>query len=407
LKRKTTLIDPKSFYAKLDNILNRIFKDAKGTDFLFTILSALESKFGEAIKIANGRIYEAQGENYVLIYPEGVKETNYPACIPVNSEAIIHVERYGTYIYNDPVLSIDPKVSQQSEYAIPAAFIIESKEENWIFVFDLRAGWVREEMEFCFNQVREALDNRLFSEGHKEDLKQAASIQNSLLPENPPQIPGYDIAFRSRAAEFIVGDFYDFHIFDDESFGVCIGDACGHGLPAALLVRDVVTGLRMGLEKEMKLVYSLKKLNRVIHRSNYSTRFVSLFYCEIQNGGDMVYVNAGHPPVLLFSGQETKQLEATGITLGFLPEIKIHQQYAQIKNDDALVLYSDGVTERQNRLGEDFGMERLKEVVNKNQHKTAAEIVDTLFDRITKFGENKNWQDDTTVLIIKRAQDRV
>lgn len=88
-----------------------------------------------------------------------------------------------------------------------------------------------------------------------------------------------------------MGYLYDFHVFDEESFRVCIGDACGHGLQAALLVRDVLTGLRMGLEKEMKLVHIIKKLNRVIHRSNYSTHYASLFYCEIQNDGDLVCVN--------------------------------------------------------------------------------------------------------------------
>ena len=95
------------------------------------------------------------------------------------------------------------------------------------------------------------------------------------------------IAGFSKPAELVGGDLFDYFNFDNEEFGVCIGDASGHGLPAALLVRDVVTGLRMGLEKQMKMVYTFKKLNNVIYRSVYSTRFISLFYAEIQKDGNL------------------------------------------------------------------------------------------------------------------------
>jgi serine phosphatase RsbU (regulator of sigma subunit) len=103
--------------------------------------------------------------------------------------------------------------------------------------------------------------------------------------------------------------------------------------------------MRMGLEKEMKLVHIIKKLNRVVHRSNYSTRYASLFYCEIQNDGDLVFVNAGYPPPLLVHDKQIKELPATGITIGFLAEIKLHQMYTRMEPDDLLVLNSDGIIE--------------------------------------------------------------
>lgn len=92
------MIEPKSFYEKLDNILNKISKEKAGINYLFTILSALEETFGEVIRIANGRIYEAQVEEYVLIYPESPENGEYPEQIPAQSEAIVHVRDYGTYI---------------------------------------------------------------------------------------------------------------------------------------------------------------------------------------------------------------------------------------------------------------------------------------------------------------------
>lgn len=399
------MIQPKSFYKKLDSILDSIFRAKAGNTYLYTILSELELTFGDAIRIANGRIYESEAEAYVLIYPDPAEHVEYPERIPAGSEAIVHVQDYGTYIYDNPILSIDPTVSGGNEYAIPAAFMVEGKDMNWIFVYDLQSGWVREEVEFCFNSVRQALVHRLFFDGIKDDLKQAEVIQRSLLPEKPPRIAGFQIAFGYRAAELIVGDLYDFHVFDEESFGVCIGDACGHGLPAALLVRDVVTGLRMGLEKEMKLVHIIKKLNRVIHRSNYSTRFVSLCYCEIQTDGDLVYVNAGHSPPLLVSGAHCVELQATGMALGFVADLKLHQLYRRMDADGVLVLYSDGVVERQNQVGAAFGTDRLKDRVIALQARPAGEIVDELFAALHAFGDESKWKDDTTILVIKRSAD--
>jgi len=108
---------------------------------------------------------------------------------------------------------------------------------------------------------------------------------------------------------------------------VAVGDASGHGLPAALLVRDVVTGLRMGVEKEAKMAEAMEKLNRIIHRSTLSTRFVSLFYGAIESNGNFRYVNAGHPPPILVNGSRIKRLKATGTILGAVPEISLHRSF--------------------------------------------------------------------------------
>ena len=128
---------------------------------------------------------------------------------------------------------------------------------------------------------------------------EAAEIQQSLLVEEPPDFPGYDIACRSVPADEVGGDFYDFHDLA-EVLAVSIGDASGHGLPAALLVRDVVTGLRMGIERDMKIVHVFERLNQVIHRTRLSSRFVWVFYGELESDGNLVYVNAGHQPPMLF-----------------------------------------------------------------------------------------------------------
>ncbi|MCK6558414.1 PP2C family protein-serine/threonine phosphatase [candidate division KSB1 bacterium] len=401
------MIEPKTFYRKLDVLLTTIGREKSGKNFLFTILRAIEQNFSADLHISNGRIYEEAGDEFVQVRRPGQsKTTRGTASIAADSEAVKLLLKYGSYIYDDPALSIDSEINQQPEYAIPAAFtVVRSPNDRWIVVFELKAGWVREEIEFCMNAVRAALNYRLFSDAVKSGLEQAAHIQNSLLPQAPPQIKGYEIAGRSQPAELVGGDLFDYFTFSNEMFGVSIGDASGHGLPAALLVRDVVTGLRMGLEEQMKMVHTLKKLNRVIHRSTYSTRFVSLFYGEIESNGHVIYANAGHPSPLLVRGNAVTELKPTGIILGALPELSIHRALANFERGVVMAMYSDGIFERSNAAGEAYGLERLQNLIIANQEKSAAEILETVFNTVFEFGESAKWEDDASLVIIKRLAE--
>lgn len=400
------MIEPKNFYRKLDSLLTTIGKEKTGKNFLFTILKAIEQNFSTDLYIGNGRVYEEEGEGFVLVKRPGIsKSARATAKLATDSEAVQLVLKYGSYIYDDPAVSIDAEISRQSEYSIPAAFtVMRSPSERWVVVFELKAGWVREEVEFCINAVRAALNYRLFSEAIKSGLEQAAHIQNSLLPQTPPHIKGYEIAGRSQSAELVGGDLFDYFPYSNEMFGVSVGDASGHGLPAALLVRDVVTGLRMGLEEQMKMVHTLKKLNRVIHRSTYSTRFVSLFYAEIESNGHVIYANAGHPAPLLIRGNRVTELKPTGIILGALPELSIHRSLANFERGAVLAMFSDGIFERFNPEGESFGMERLQNLIIEHQKRNAQELLDIVFNTVFEFGRGAAWEDDATLVVIKRLE---
>lgn len=397
------MLEPKIFYRKLDSLLTKIGNQNSGKDFLFSIVKEIENTFGKDLCIGNGRIYEEEENNYILISP--IKETKNQTAkiIPANSPALRELLKSKTYIFDNPLLTIDKEINNQSEYKIPVAIIIGNSEFSWILVFELKSGWIREEIELCFNAVRTMLNYRFLTEASQNDIEKAAHIQKSLLPSVAPQFPKLSVAGISKPAELVGGDLYDYFDFDQEVFGVCIGDASGHGLPAALLVRDVVTGLRMGLEKHMKMVYTFKKLNSVIYRSVYSTRFVSLFYAEIEKDGNLLYVNAGHPSPLLFHGNNITELKSTGLLFGALPEIELTKGYCKLNANDILLLYTDGITERMSLTQEEYGIERLKEVVLANLDKTPQEIIDAIFSSAGKFNNNKNWADDATIVIVKRT----
>lgn len=373
-----------------------------GKDYLFTIVKELEKTLGKDINIVNGCIYEKVEDCFVLISaPESVEKSMRQE-IPAGDPIIYLVMKSKTYIYNQPVFFDGDFLND--EYATHCAFAVSSPSNKWIAVFALTSGWLREEINLCLNAVRTALNYRLVSESVRSELQQAVQIQQSLLPLNPPEIYGFDIAAKSLPAELVGGDLYDYYELDDVAFGFCVGDASGHGLPAALMVRDVITGLRMGLEKQLRMIHTLKKLNSVIYQSVYTAKFVSLIYAEMESNGNLFYANAGHPPALLLTDDKFTQLEPTGYIIGAFTEIDLKREYVNIPPGGILVIYTDGILERKNKRSELYGIDRLKDVIKSNKNKKAFEIMEAIFFSADKFGKNSKWEDDATVMVLKREK---
>ncbi len=399
------MIQPKDLYRKLAALLANIEEGRSKDRFLFSVLEKLENSFARELHITNGRLFREYRDQFVLMNPPGRREpTDGEGRMALDSEVAQLVIKNGSYIYNDPAVNINKHINLQREYTIPAAFTVQDRGHRWIFLFALTSGWVREEVEFCLNAVRAMLNFRLHSDAITNDVQQAAIIQQSLLPNSPPHVAGYETAGRSQPADVVGGDFFDFSVFCDDVFSVAVGDASGHGLPAALLVRDVVTGLRMGVEKEMKMAEAMQKLNRVIHRSTLSAHFISLFYGEIESNGNIVYVNAGHPPPLLVHGSQVTQLKATGLILGAVSEISLQRAFTRFERGTVLVLYSDGLLERHNNDDEEFGLSRLKNLLIQHQQKSAQEILDVIYQTVFTFGNQAKWQDDVTVVVVKKLR---
>ena len=397
------MLEPKIFYRELDALLAKIRIERSDKDFLPFILSELQRNFGDRLHFSNGRIYELRGEDFVLIYPDSDAEKKVWADrIPRESETIQLAYKNRSYIYDDLPLNRIFLADDNAFDHVSTVIWVHSPERQWLIVFELNDGWVREEVSLFLNAVRTSINYRLFSEIMGGRLEQAVQIQKSLLPKRAPKIEGYDIFGHSHPAEFVGGDFYDYFQFEEGNFGVSLGDASGHGFPAALLVRDVVIGLRMGLAKELRIIHTLKKLNEVIQRSTYSTNFVSLFIGEIETGGHLFYANAGHPAPFLVKGKEIEDLDATGITLGFMPEIDLHRSYVRMESGSTLVIYSDGIIERENEEEELYGIERFKNLVMQHQGLTASELIKLIFDTVFDFGNQTSWEDDATVVVIKR-----
>jgi serine phosphatase RsbU (regulator of sigma subunit) len=207
-------------------------------------------------------------------------------------------------------------------------------------------------------------------------------------------------------AELVGGDFYDFlPLFDGQTFGAAIADASGHGLLAALLVRDVYVGLRMGIGGEFKISRAIERLNRIINKSRLTTKFVSLFYGEFDHNGEIIYVNAGHPgPLHLHSARHAfSELESTGIVLGPSPDAIYGRRSAKMDPGDVMLLYTDGIVEAHDRRGREFGLARVKRLLWELRGQAAKEIGEQILAAVNEWGSGAAAEDDRTVVIVKRA----
>jgi sigma-B regulation protein RsbU (phosphoserine phosphatase) len=402
-----TRLDAKLLYRRLDSLFGEVDGGRSRKKVMESFLEDFFKTLREDLRLQAGLLYAPRRDDLELLGRVGdLRGLAVPETIDASLVPLRLVFQYGVYIFADPGHDDAPARFGLLPPGAAAAVAFGRRPNRYVLFLLLGAGWVREELDFTLNTVRAALGSRLVEERLRGGLTEAAQIQQSLLLEEPPDFSGYELAARSMQAEEVGGDFFDFIVFDDELLGFSIGDASGHGLPAALLVRDVVTGLRMGIEKDLKVAEVFARLNRVIHRSNLSSRFVSVFYGEIESGGNIVYVNAGHPPALLFSNDRVLELATGGTVIGPLREARFRQGLARLEPGDVLVLCTDGILERRNRAGDFFGQEGLEAAVRDARGGGASAILERVFEAARAFGKARHWEDDATLVVVKRTGSR-
>ena len=237
------------------------------------------------------------------------------------------------------------------------------------------------------------------------DLEQAAEIQRRLLPEKAPETPGLDLAGYNAPCRTVGGDYYDFFTYPDGRVATVVADVSGKGMPAALLMSSLQARVQVLAEDPRDLGDLMVRLNRLLCSSIPSNRFISLFLCVLDPvKGETIYCNAGHnPPALVRAGGQVEWLQGGGPILGILPNAAYEQKTCRLERGDSIVLYSDGVTEMTNPAGEEFGEERLAQVLAANRGKPAAEIVQGVRAELAKFAAGAPAADDITLVVAKKG----
>jgi phosphoserine phosphatase RsbU/P len=250
--------------------------------------------------------------------------------------------------------------------------------------------------------LRLAVDQKLRQDRYVTALQEARRIQMSILPKRALRRGELEIAGYTTPAELVGGDYFDFIPVSDRIIGLAIADASGHGLPAALQVRDVYTGLRMAVERDFKIVRTVERLNRIIHESRLTTRFVSLFYGEIEDNDSVMYVNAGHPHPLHFHGTSVTPLIQTGLVLGPTANATYTRGYRRLEPGDALLLYTDGMVEAHGKDDEEYGVGRLTRAFLGMRDRPCDEIARELIKLVGEWAGGGEPEDDRTVVVLKR-----
>lgn len=248
------------------------------------------------------------------------------------------------------------------------------------------------------------VEEQIEKERLEEEMRLARQIQERLLPREIPTVPGVEVASLAIPSRHVGGDYFDVIRLDQNRLLMAVADVTGKGMPASLLMANLQACLHVLEPMDMTIEEAAGQINRVICENTDADKFITFFY-GIYNTDDrsFQYVNAGHnPPILLRKDDSVEMLESGGLLLGVMKQAVYERGTISIHQGDLIAMYSDGVTEAANANGEEFGEERLIELLRTNRNASPKRIVDTVNRSIGEFtGSPGLLQDDLTIVVMK------
>ena len=241
-----------------------------------------------------------------------------------------------------------------------------------------------------------------------KDVELAAQVQRLFLPAGKPAIAGLEMAGMMHPARGVGGDYYDYFPIDARTTQITIADVAGKGVPAALLMSATAAAMRLEANRDRNMLAQVARLNTEIGAVSDLERYVTLLVAEIDTEKQTLrYVNCGHNPGLLFRAKTRTlaHLNSSCPPIGLSPDENCELASENLMAGDVLVFYTDGVTEAENRLGEEFGLQRLSVVVRDGSSLSAEGLMTHIFKSAEHFCRDVGFNDDVTVLVIKCSFD--
>jgi sigma-B regulation protein RsbU (phosphoserine phosphatase) len=271
---------------------------------------------------------------------------------------------------------------------------------------DINTGDERDLLAKSFNEMVPQLKDRMQM---RKSLEVAKEIQQNLLPQEIPNLRGFDIAAKSVYCDETGGDYFDFFPCEDDHcsrFGIAVGDVTGHGVGAALLMATARALIRGLVTRPENLADCLTQVNSLLSTDVRDTgRFMSLFFLLIEEGSrNISWVRAGHDPAILFDpARETvEELMGPGMVLGVEEDYCYEQVDKGIETAGTIIFIgTDGIWEAHNFKGELFGKDRLYQIIRDNADKSAGAIQGAVLDAVGKFRGSVPQEDDITLVVIK------
>jgi phosphoserine phosphatase RsbU/P len=243
---------------------------------------------------------------------------------------------------------------------------------------------------------------RLVSMRTREDeYLEAAEIQRQLLPREYPLIRDCELSVSWRPARAVSGDYFDFLQLSDRLIGLCVADVAGKGMPAALLMSNVQAAVKASAGPETSPAELCSQVNRLVRSNVTSNKYVTFFYGMLDIASRrLVYVNAGHnPPLVIHGNGSATRLEEGGTVIGVFTEAVFDQGEILLEPGDRLILYTDGITEAENATGEQFGEDRLVDLLASYRLLDAEGIKASVMRSVNRFCDGL-FCDDATLLVL-------
>lgn len=397
------IVDTKALYRSIDRLLDSVVKAHAVEEMVNRMMELFVEE--PAIPILGARVWERRGDRYVLFF-QRVEQEKVPVGFEISAD-----EPSLTYLKSRGVVFLtpeDPEYDHRLEESLGVsnfAAVTAGLAERYIVSFDV--VWTefsdREEFMLFLDIVRQVINSRLSAEHYEGMLREARTIQTSALPQTMPDFEGYDVYGLSIPAEGeqVGGDLFGWMKESGEDIlTLFIGDASGHGLPAALMARDLHTALHMGNISDVKLTRMVSRINRIFCENTPPGKYMTLFYGEIDALDQLVYCSAGHPG-LVISGDDVIELKQGGPILGVKIDARYRRGVHSLRSGDLLCLYTDGLSETFGPKGEMFGDVRIHELLRERRGRPSQEIVEEILDIVHRFGGQRQ-EDDRTLVVAQR-----
>ena len=253
-------------------------------------------------------------------------------------------------------------------------------------------------------QLQNLLEVAKEKERLQSEIKIASEVQNQLFPQKPPTLRTIELIGACHAARTVSGDYYDYLCLPDGNLAFAIGDVAGKGISAALLMASIQSILRtlLAADSRFSTAHAVEQLNRQLYASTAPEKYATFFFGVYDDSTRILkYTNAGHLPPLLMQATGSHLLDPTGTVVGLFPSVGYEERQIEIAPGDALVAYTDGITESENSYGEEFGFERLADLVSRNRDAPASALLSRIFEAAALWNPSPEQADDITLLVAK------
>jgi phosphoserine phosphatase RsbU/P len=269
-----------------------------------------------------------------------------------------------------------------------------------------------------FNQMTEyvqrLIKERVQKERLERELEIAKEVQQLLFPSKNPRIGKLEVSGVCLPARVVSGDYYDFLYLGENELGLALADICGKGISAALLMSNLQATLRSnvlnlwrqnGSNGENTLARIVEKLNSQIYSFTAANKFATFFYAVYNDQNQtLTYCNAGHNPPLHFNGKDVRRLRTGGTVVGIFEDSEYKQETVRLQPGDFLIAYTDGIVESLNEYGEEFGENRLIQLIQKHRDYDADKMKGAIVENVLSWTFAEERDDDMTLIVAKMSE---